>query len=219
MKALENKEDIAVQTIVDAVRSDIIAGRIPADSVINSVELAARFGTSRTPVREALLVLAHHGLVILETHKRPRVAPVSVQAIRDLYGLRMALHAHLSDIIVHQASDADLADLHAQAQWLAQHGAQLALEDHLRGIERYLDTEYRLGGNALILQVLASLQWRIAWFRRLGWLSPAQLAEMGRDRLRVVEAYQERDAVLAGALNQAMLRKSARYTERNFLAR
>jgi len=218
MTSAGNKDDIAVQAIVDAVRSDIIAGRIPPDSVLNSVELATRFGTSRTPVREALLILERYGMVLLSAHKRPRVAPVSVQAIRDLYGLRMALHAHISDAIVRQASEEDLRYMHAQAERLANPSGRLTIEEQLRGIEAYLAFECRLCGNALILEVLESLQWRIDWFRRLTRLTAVQLLEIGRDRLRVAEAYLDRDAALAAALNSAMLKKGAHYTETNFLA-
>jgi hypothetical protein len=65
--------------------------------------------------------------------------------------------------------------------------------------------------------VLDSLKWKNSWFRRLGCMSPAQLKVLSQDRLRVAEAYRDRDARLADALNRSMLKKAALYCEENFL--
>jgi DNA-binding GntR family transcriptional regulator len=210
-------DDIAVEAIVETIRTDIISGHLAPGSDINSVELATRFGTSRTPVREALLILDRYGLVTLAARKRPRVAPVSVQAIRDLFALRMALHIYISDAIIASASDGELERMRSRAEALADRNGSLPVLEQLAKIEEYLDFEYRLCGNELVIEMLGSLKWRIGWFRRLAMMTPEQLHKIAIDRLRVADAYIERDAALAAALNNSMLRRGAEYSEKNFL--
>lgn len=212
-------DEIAVGIIVEALRLDIISGRLSPGDEINSVELANRFGTSRTPVREALLILDRYGLVSLTARKRPRVAGVSVEAIRDLYELRRALHMYISDAIVKRASDNDLIHLLQQAEVLLDNVRADSLEEQFVRIEAYLDVEYDLCGNALVIETLSLLKWKIGWFRRLALMTPAQLRRIGEDRLRVAQAYMERDSALAAALNSSMLQRGAEYSASNFLAK
>lgn len=206
-----------VAKIFESLRTSIIAGEIAPGQVINSVEIANHFGTSRTPVREALLILNQYGLITLEARRRPRVAEVSVKAIRDLYALRTAMHAYISEAIVQSAPDDALRTLRALAAELVERFAGQSNEQHLLNVETYLATEARLCGNDVVLDVLDSLKWKISWFRRLGLMSREQLGVLAEDRLRVADAYLERDARLAEALNRSMLRKAGQYCEMNFV--
>lgn len=209
-------DDITVAKILESLRSRIICGEIATGLVINSVEIAHSFGTSRTPVREALLMLCQQGLITLEARRRPRVADVSVKSIRDLYALRTAMHAYISEAIVLSASDTDLQGLRQHAADLIERFEHVATEDHLLSVEKYLSNEAQLCGNDIVIGVLDSLKWKISWFRRLGLMSREQLRVLAVDRLRVAEAYLDRDARLAEALNRSMLKKAGQYCEQNF---
>ena len=60
--------------IAVAVATEIIEGRLSPGDDLNSVDLARMFSTSRTPVREALLMLEREGFVEIAARRRPRVA-------------------------------------------------------------------------------------------------------------------------------------------------
>ena len=211
-------EDVVVAMLVDTIGTDIISGRLAPGSDINSVELASRFGTSRTPIREALLILDRYGLVSLSARKRPRVAQVSIGMIEDIYGLRRALHVYVVEAIVRGASDEELEQLCQRALILRDGALDTPLEQQFYRIEEYLDIEHRLGGNSLVMEVLGTLKWRIGWVRRLALMSPQQMHEIAEDRVRVACAYKDRDAPLAAALNSSMLRRGAEYSKANYLA-
>jgi DNA-binding GntR family transcriptional regulator len=49
--------------VADRLRADIVAGRLPAGTVVNQTVWAQRLGVSRTPLREALRILEHEGLL------------------------------------------------------------------------------------------------------------------------------------------------------------
>jgi DNA-binding GntR family transcriptional regulator len=217
MNPVQASDDITADAIVESLRNSIIRGELAPGAVINSVEIANQFGTSRTPVREALLILNQHGLITLSARRRPQVSPVSARAIRDLYALRAALHGCMSDAIVANASDEELQALRAHAAALANGQAQ-GNEEAMLLIEDYLAAEAQLCGNALVIGVLDSLKWKISWFRRIGKMTESQVQSLAADRLRVAEAYIARDALLANALNRSMLKRGGDYCENNFLA-
>ncbi len=71
----------------------IAAGELPPVERLKEVELARRLGVSRTPLREALLVLERDGLVVSEVNKGFRVADLSETRVRELFPLIGALEA------------------------------------------------------------------------------------------------------------------------------
>ena len=99
-----------VDHIVEDIALEIILGRLRPGQDVNSVELARRDHSSRTPVREALLTLQREGLVDIEARRRPRVSRVTPDQVRDVYQVRASLHALVSELIV-RSGDADLAVL------------------------------------------------------------------------------------------------------------
>ena len=104
--------------VVARIRADLIRGLYGAGARLKEGELADRYGTSRTPVREALRTLARAGLL----QHRPQAGYVvdtpSLGDMDDLYSIRVAIEEQVASRIV------DLADLSAleplEAFWSAE---------------------------------------------------------------------------------------------------
>ncbi|WP_432876788.1 GntR family transcriptional regulator [Kribbella sp. CA-245084] len=73
------------------IRDAIISGRIPPGTQMNEVELAARFSTSRGPVREGMQRLVQEGLLVSSPHRGIFVPVLSADDVLDLYFARSAL--------------------------------------------------------------------------------------------------------------------------------
>jgi DNA-binding GntR family transcriptional regulator len=89
----------------------MISCRLAPGTEIRESELAARFGVSKSPVRDALMRLEREGLVITLPRQGYRVAPVSLADVADMFHLREALERACAERIVRSASDAQLAEL------------------------------------------------------------------------------------------------------------
>jgi len=63
--------DSLVIDIACTIGAEVLDGTLPPGRDLNSVDLADRFGTSRTPVREALVILEKEGLVEISPRRRP----------------------------------------------------------------------------------------------------------------------------------------------------
>jgi DNA-binding GntR family transcriptional regulator len=81
----------AGEFIVENLRSEILTGQLKARQPLLLDQLAARFGTSVIPIREALRVLEAERLVVLRPHKTAHVADLSLAELKDLYRVRLIL--------------------------------------------------------------------------------------------------------------------------------
>jgi DNA-binding GntR family transcriptional regulator len=86
------------EQIADRVREEIEEGRLAPGAPLNQVDLAARFGLSRIPVREALRHLAAEGYVTYRPNKGANVvSPVSAQDVEEIIEIRECLEGRLMD--------------------------------------------------------------------------------------------------------------------------
>lgn len=188
-----------------------MAGRLRAGADLNSVELARRFQTSRTPVREALLLLEKEGLVEIESRRRPRVRRWTRAEVRELYLVRAALYALVAEQIVANASDEDLRLLSGCYEQLAAAADAHDIERFFAANVAFREIEARICGNSQLRQILDSLGLRVQQLRHYSISLPGGMNESRSDRERLIRAYYERDAQLAAALSRStVLRALAR---------
>jgi DNA-binding GntR family transcriptional regulator len=101
----------SAERALESLREDILRGVLAAGARLGEVELAARLGVSRTPVREALSRLAAEGLVELAPNRGARVASWSVDELEGVFALRSLLEPQLTALAVPHATAADLDEL------------------------------------------------------------------------------------------------------------
>lgn len=99
------------EQVHEQLRADIISCRIAPGAEIREGELALRFGTSKSPVRDALMHLQREGLVTPLPRQGYRVASISLSDVEDMFHLRGALERACTERIVRHASDAQLQEL------------------------------------------------------------------------------------------------------------
>ena len=84
---------------------------------IDELKIAEEYGISRTPLREALKVLATEGLVTMKVRRGAYVTEVNEKDLTDVYHLLSLLEADAAGVVAAQASDAQikiLQDMHNQ---------------------------------------------------------------------------------------------------------
>lgn len=93
------------------LRAAIVDGRLAAGERYSVGALADRFGVSRTPVREALLVLERQGLVRFERNKGVRILVPSAADLEEVFALRVLLEVPATRRACDRLTDADLDQL------------------------------------------------------------------------------------------------------------
>src|SRR5690348_16148396 len=82
------------QFVLDAIKHRILTGQLTPGQALVETDLAAQFGVSKTPVREALKTLAGTGLVVMSRYKGVTVRMVDADMAREVYDVRQPPPAH-----------------------------------------------------------------------------------------------------------------------------
>lgn len=204
-----------VDEIALAVLTDVVEGRLNPGDDLNSVELARTFRTSRTPVREALRILEREGLVQISAHRRPRVARLSLREVRELYELRATLYGVVSRAVVAVADDTDLGRLREIQTRLEQAVADDDVDAYFWLNVEFRNTEVDITGQETLRRVLDGLGLRTLQLRHLSLSLPGRIGQSLADHARLLVAYEDKDADLASALTQSLVRRGLAAIERS----
>lgn len=195
-------ESGVTSTILKVLAREIVEGRLGLGQEVNSVDLARRFGTSRTPVREALLRLEAGGLVTIPPRLRPSVWSPTLRQARHIYELRAHLDALVSELVVKRASDAQLARL---AHW-----QRLREDDSARGdAVSYFwhnvagrNEEASIAGNGELERVIMQLGLRALVLRHISLSTTGRVSQSAALHGQLLEAYRARNVTEAATLSR-----------------
>jgi DNA-binding GntR family transcriptional regulator len=101
------------QTVAVRLRQRIIEGRIPPGAKLNERELSESLQVSRTPLREAIKMLAAEGLVELLPNRGAVAAQLSEQDVIDTFEVIAGLEGQAGELAAQRIDDAQLAELRA----------------------------------------------------------------------------------------------------------
>jgi len=136
------------EEVAELLRQRIFNRTLEPGSWIDELRIAEELGISRTPLREALKVLAAEGLVTMKVRRGAYVTEVSEQDLRDVYHLLALLESDAAAVVAHHATDAELAELQALHQ---------QLEESVSDRDRFFAVNERFHMRVL---ALANNRWR-----------------------------------------------------------
>ena len=101
------------EEVAELLRQRIFQRALEPGSWIDEMKLAEEYGISRTPLREALKVLAAEGLVTMKVRRGAYVTEVSEKDLTDVYHLLSLLESDAAGVVAQRASDVELRELQA----------------------------------------------------------------------------------------------------------
>jgi len=96
------------ESIADQMRRDILRGRLKPGQPVKERDTAAEMGVSRTPMREAIRILAQEGLIDLRPARSPIIANPTLKQVTDSIQVMVALEELSGRLAVDHATDADI---------------------------------------------------------------------------------------------------------------
>jgi DNA-binding GntR family transcriptional regulator len=108
----ESRRRVATPDIYAELRELLLSGEISTASYVTEVELANRFGVSRTPVREALRILEQQGLVVRD-HRGVRTPLQTRAEMNEIYDAHILLNSALLTRACQRRTPADLDTMRA----------------------------------------------------------------------------------------------------------
>jgi DNA-binding GntR family transcriptional regulator len=175
------------QEVAERLRQRIFSHELAPGSWIDEQRLAEEYGISRTPLREALKVLASEGLVTLKPRRGCYVTEISEQDLQDIFPLLAMLEGRAVAQAIEQAQPEDIAELEALH-------ARLESAAQGRKIERFFETNQEfhrklqeLSGNRWMLTLVQHLR-KVMKLSRLLSLSHEGRLEQSLDEHRRIMA-------------------------------
>jgi DNA-binding GntR family transcriptional regulator len=180
------------EEVAEHVRQRIFARQLEPGSWIDEQQLCAELGISRTPLREALKVLAVEGLVTMRPRRGAYVTEMSERDVREAYQLLALLESDAAAGVAERASDDELRELQSLHETLEasldQREAFFAANErfHLRLLE--------IEGNRWRLQMVTDLRRLMKLNRHHSLFRSGRLGESLDEHRALMQALLQRRA-------------------------
>ncbi|MES2582420.1 MAG: GntR family transcriptional regulator [Pseudomonadota bacterium] len=182
--------------VAELLRQRIFKRELEPGSWIDELRIAEEYGISRTPLREALKVLAAEGLVTMKVRRGAYVTEVSASDLADVYHLLSLLESDAAGVVATKATDAELAelkDLHAQLEAAALPGT--ANTDGFFAVnERFHMRLLEIANNRWRDQMVADLRKVMKLNRHNSLLKTGRIGESLLEHRAILQALLARDA-------------------------
>ena len=180
------------QDVAERLRQQIFSRQLEPGSWIDELKLCAEYGISRTPLREALKVLAVEGLVTMKVRRGAYVTEVSREDVAQVYHLLGLLESDACGDVATRATAEQLAELRALHEQLERQARQR--DAFFATNERFHQRLLELAGNRWRAQIVADLRKLMKLNRHHSLFRRGRVAEALAEHRSVMEAIERRDA-------------------------
>jgi DNA-binding GntR family transcriptional regulator len=182
------------ERVLRALRAAIISGELTPGEVYSAPSLAATFGVSATPVREAMLDLAKENLVVVVPNKGFRVTVVDEEQLDQITAIRRLLEPPVVAEVTNQIPAEDFAGLRQLAQEIVDGARAGDLAQYTEA-----DREFHLrllgySGNQRLVDLVAELRGQTRLVGLASLLDRGYLVSSAREHLDLLDLMERRDA-------------------------
>ncbi len=187
------------EEVAELLRQRIFSRELAAGSWIDELKIAKDYGISRTPLREALKVLATEGLITMKVRRGAYVTEVSEQDLTEVYHLLSLLESDAAGVVAAKATEAQLGELkalHQQLEASARPG-KTDREKFFEINERFHMTLLQVANNRWRDQMVADLRKVMKLNRHHSLFKTGRLEDSLAEHRAIMAALTVRDAAAA----------------------
>ena len=204
MNTVKDKPLSNTQRALKSLREMIFSGELAPGSDHLESELAEKLGFSRTPVREAALMLENQGLLELRPRKGVRILPVSPEDMSEIYDVLTELESLAARRAAERGLRSDqLAVLASAISDMERALASDDLEQWAEADDRFHRELVRLGGNSRVISIFELMNDQVRRARKVTLFMRPAPVQSNKDHRDVFEAIRSGEAELAASLHRA----------------
>ena len=181
------------EEVVTRVRHLLIEGEIPPGGRVPERDLCVALGISRTPLREALKVLAAEGHVILLPNRGARAAKLTSKDVRDLFEVCEGLEAIAGELACRRITDAELAGIAELHKEMERHYERRDLNPYYRCNRAIHEAIVRAADNPVLSSLYDFVTARIRRARYVVPMPPERWRLALREHEAILNALERRD--------------------------
>jgi DNA-binding GntR family transcriptional regulator len=194
--------------LVPRLRDMIVEEELKPGERISERLLCERFGISRTPLREALKVLASEGLIVLTPNRGAVVARPTAKDVRGMLEVMGALEMLAGELAANLATDDDIERIRNYHRDMLAEYAKGEILAYFKLNQRIHESIAALAGNVTLSAFHATLGARMKRIRFIGNRKPGRWRESIREHEAVLAALEKRDGPLLGSLLREHMRQT-----------
>lgn len=185
------------EQVAERLRARIYAHELAPGAWIDEQTLADEFGISRTPLREALKVLAAEGLVVLKPRRGCYVAQMSERDLDEIFPVLALLEGRVAEEATHRLADADFQRLAAIHADLECHAAAHDADRFFEANQAFHNALQELAGNRWLSQLIDDTRKFLKLTRRDSLRLDGRLKQSLAEHRAILNAIEQRDAPAA----------------------
>jgi len=189
----------------ERLRQMIFDGELPANSKVREKDLCERFGVSRTPMREALKVLANEGLVRLTPNRGAVISELTLQDLEEAFPVMGALEALAGELACVHITDQEVAEIRALHERMVECYENRELAPYFQLNQEIHSRILQAARNNALSAITRSLGDRLRRARYMANISTTRWAQALAEHAAILAALEKRDGTKLGQLMKSHL--------------
>jgi DNA-binding GntR family transcriptional regulator len=179
--------------LLTRLRELITDGQLPPGAKVPERELCERFGVSRTPLREALKVLAFEGLVTLNPNRGAAVSPLTLSDLIETFPVIGAIEALAGELAATRITPAELSAIRRLHNKMVQSHKHKDGPGYFAANQAIHEAILMAAGNETLSNLYTSLSGRVNRARYTTKVSEARWVQSTNEHIAILEALEARD--------------------------
>jgi len=178
----------------ESIEEEIATGKLLPGTRLDEVELATRFGVSRTPIREALRLLLGEGLVEMRPQRGAVVAQATPQRLIEMFEVMAELEGMCARLAARRLTEQEMAEIEAIHDACRGSAAARDADAYFYANERFHYAIYAASHNTFLFEQASALQRKLRPYRRLQLRVRNRPQRSFEEHQAIVDALREGDA-------------------------
>jgi DNA-binding GntR family transcriptional regulator len=154
------------------LRRAIVTGELPSGYQVSPSDIAARYGTSPTPAREAIQLLASEGLVTSDAYRMARVSEMTAEEYEELYLMRRGLESLAARLGTERITKEGIAEMASRLKQMSAAAKAGDIDTFYLHDSHFHRAHYGAAGRPSLLQRVMSLRGASERYTRMAYSMP-----------------------------------------------
>jgi len=191
------------ESIVEFIKDAVVSGSLKPGERVPEQEIAANFGISRTPVREAFRQLETEGFISLIPRKGAVVSPITDKDVVEFYAIKSLLEGYAARTACAALTPGDIKSLEDFNGEMKKCAAKDDVKGFFRLDNQFHDTFLEACGNDKLCALVHSLVQQFERFRVTALSLPGRMKDSVSQHDEIIKAFKNSDAALVETLVRA----------------
>ncbi len=195
-KPLEHHQTLR-EKILETIREAILKGELKPGEKVAEPELAARFGISRTPIREAFRQLESEGYLSVIPRKGAVVAALSERDVQEYYAIKSILEGYAAELAANKLTDKELLKLETINERLKQLANAGDVKVFYKTHHEFHEIFLKAADNSKLYELIMQLGMKFSRLRMASLSVAGRMAISVAEHDKLLEAFRNHDGKTA----------------------